>query len=263
MDLRRVALLLVVVGALCLPAPLYLGWAAEATAPPAQTSQIYAAETVDLDNDSDREAFVYRHKGEVTFSAHQASERYSAGEYRSPNATREALRTAMREGSATADDAGARADLRGIAADHQFVRDAYGDIEGFYRLSVEENGSVVRASNATEEEVGDAIAEQAPRYEALSAGEQRTVDRIIDNSSGDDWGYRPRVNDPFVDELPTPVWKDGTLYSVYTSGHVDDFGPGFGGVVAGVAVAIVGVMVLFLAAVVYLYDRYHADSAEQ
>lgn len=106
MDRRRVALLLVVVGALCLPAPLYLGWAADATAPPAQTSQIYAAEQVDIGNIPDQKRFVAAHGAEVTFSSHQASERYSAGEYRSLNVTHAALKTAMREGSATVDDFG-------------------------------------------------------------------------------------------------------------------------------------------------------------
>ncbi|MBP1988351.1 hypothetical protein [Halolamina salifodinae] len=260
MDRRRVALLLAVVGALCLPAPLYLGWAADATAPPAQSSQIYAAEPVDLGTISDQKQFVDAHGSEVTFSAHQASERYSAGEYRSPNVTRAALKTAMREGSVTVDDAGARADLREIAADDEFVRDAYGDIAGYYRLSVEENGSLVRAENGSLDVVANATAEQAPRYEELSAGEQRTIDRIIDNSSGNDLGYRPLVNEPFVDQLPTPVWRGETLYSISVYGHVDDFGPGLGGFVAGIAVAAVGLVLLFLAAVVYLSER-RTDSA--
>lgn len=260
MDPRRVALLLAVVGLLCLPAPMYLGWAAEATAPPAQTSQIYAAEPVDLGNTSDQKRLVSTHGDEVTFSSHQASERYSAGEYRSPNVTRAALKTAMREGSATVDDPGASADLREIAAENGFVRDAYGDISGYYRLSLEQNGSLVRAENVSLGVVADATAEQAPRYEELSAGERRTVDRIIDNSSGDDLGYRPRVNEPFVDQLPTPVWKGDTLYSISVAGHADDFGPGFTGFVVGIGVAAVGLVLLFLAAVVYLYER-RTDSA--
>lgn len=263
MDLRRVALLFVVVGALCLPAPLYLSWAAEATAPPAQTSQIYGAEPIDLDNASDQKRLVDAHGRDVTFSVHHASERYSAGEYRSPNATRDALRTAMREGAATVEDDGARTDLRGIAAANRFVRDAYGDIDGHYRLSVAENGSLVRAENVPIGVVADAVADEAPRYSDLSAGEQRTIDRVLDNSSEDDWsGYRPRIDEPYVGELPTPIWKGETLHSISAVGHVDDFGPGFGGFIAGVLVALLGVLLLFLAAVIYLYDR-RTDSAEQ
>ncbi|MFW5938059.1 MAG: hypothetical protein ACOCQU_03180 [Halolamina sp.] len=263
MDLRRVALLLAVVGLLCLPAPLYLGWAAEATAPPAQTSQVYSADPIDLDNESDREELVHDHREQVTFSVYPLTWPNRNEEYRSPNATRDALRTAMRGGSATVDDDGARADLRGIAADHQFVRDTHEGVEGTYRLSVEENGSVVRTTNATDDEIAAAIAAGAPEYESLSTGEQRTVDRILDNSTDGESGYRPYLNDPFVDQLPTPVSKGDTLYSISVAAHVDDFGPGFGGVVAGVVVAIVGVSLLFTAAVIYLFDRYHAGSADQ
>lgn len=266
MDLRRAALLLAVVGLLCLPAPMYLGWAAEATAPPAQSSQIYAAEPIDLDNASDRESFVYRHGDEVTLPTHELTARHG-DEYEKPNATRRLLVTAMRDGSAsTVGNDGAQADLRRIDAAYEFVRDTNDDTEpdGYYRFAVSVDGPTtnVTAEPVDDATVADAIAAQAPRYEALSSGEQRTVDRIIDNSTGDDWGYRPYVDEPFLDELPTPIYKGDTLYSVSVSGHADDFGPGFGGFVAGIAVAIVGVMLLFTAAVVYLYDRYRAGSAE-
>jgi hypothetical protein len=257
MDRRRIALLLAVVGLLCLPAPLYLGWAAEATAPPAQTSQIYAAEPVDLDNASDRKRFVDAHGHEVTLADYQLTARYG-DEYRAPNATLDALVTAMREGSATVEDPDARADLHGIDAEYRFVRDTNDRTEpdGYYRLTVAENGSVVRAENVSLRPVADAIAEQAPHYANLSAGEQRTVDRIVDNSTGDEWGYRPRVNDPYVDELPTPIHVDGTLYNVYVHGHVDDFGPGFGGFVVGLGIAGLGVVLLLAAGALVAYDRW-------
>ncbi|KPN29805.1 hypothetical protein SY89_00523 [Halolamina pelagica] len=189
MDRRRVALLLAVVGLLCLPAPYYLGWAAEATSPPERTSQIYAAEPINLDDASDRKRLVDAHGHEVTIADYRITARYG-DDYRAPNATLAALVTAMREGSASVDDPDARADLREIGAANEFVRDTNDNTEpdGYYRLSVEQNGSVVRAEQVSLRPVADAIADRAPRYATLSAGEQRTVDRIVDNSTGEGGG---------------------------------------------------------------------------
>ena len=254
MDRRRIALLLTVVGLLCLPAPYYLGWAAEATAPPAQTSQIYAADPVDLDNASDRKRFVDAHGREVAVADYRITARYG-DQYRAPNATLDAILRAMRNGSTTVDDPDARADLREIDAEYRFVRDTNEDTgpDGYYRLSVEGNGSAVRAENVSLRPVADAIAEQAPHYANLSAGEQRTVDRIVANSTGDEGGYRPRVTEPFVDQLPTPIHKGDTLYSISVYGHVDDFGPGFGGFVVGMGVAALGLVLLLIGGGLYAY----------
>jgi hypothetical protein len=248
MNRRKLAVVLVVVGLVLLPAPLYLGWAAEATAPPPRTSQVYAAEPMDLDDEGDRQQILDRYWSEVAFSAHQVSDRYSAEEYRSPNATREALRTAMRDGDAAVADDGARADLRDIAAEYAYLTDTYTDIEGYYRLSVAENGSVVRAERVSEDRIVNETVEQAPRHSELGTGEQRTVDRVLNNGTE---GYRPRVDDPYADRLPTLVWKDGTLYGIYVSGHVDDFGPGFGGFVAGLVATAVGLVLVLAGAVLY------------
>lgn len=255
MRLRRIALLLAVLGVLCLPAPLYLGWAADATAPPPRTSGVYAADSLDPSNATDRELIVDRHGTAVALSTHQVSRRYSAGEYRAPNVTRRTLEAAMRTGSAATGDPDARADLRRIARNYTFVYDAYDDV-GYHRLRVSEDGSTVRAENVSVDRVANATVERAAvRYESLSPGERRTVDRVLANSSGDAAGYRPRVDDPFVDRLPALVRTDGTLYSVHVVAHVDDFGPGFGGFVVGVGVAAVGVVLLVAAGVVALVAR--------
>jgi len=262
MDRRRVALLFAVVGLLCLPAPQYLGWAAEATSPPAQSSQVYAAEPIELENDSDRKRLVDRHGHELTLSTHELTTRHG-DEYRKPNATRRLLVTAMRDGSAsTVGNEEAQSDLQQIADAHEFVRDTNDETEpdGYYRFSVGVDGPTtnVTAEPVDVATVADAIAERAPRYGSLSAGEQRTVDRILDNSTGDDLGYRPYVNDPYVDELPTVIRKEGTLYSVSVYGHVDDFGPGFGGFVVGLGVAALGIVLLLVAGGIYAYDRWSA-----
>ncbi|AZH23871.1 hypothetical protein [Haloplanus aerogenes] len=262
MDSRKLTLL-VAVGLVCLPAPLYLSWAGQATAPPPKTSQIYVAEPLDPTNESDRDAIVEQYRTTVALSVHQVSERYSAGEYRTPNATRAALTAAMETGQSRATDAGTKADLRAIARNETFVYDAYGDHERYYRLRVVENGSVVRAENVSRDRVAAAILdEHVYRYDRLSPGAQRTVDRILDNSSADGDGYRPRVNDPFVDRLPALVEKDERLYSLTVYGHVDDFGPGFTWFVRGLLVTGVGVLLLLVAGGRYAYGWWRGQSVE-
>ncbi|MFB6130892.1 MAG: hypothetical protein ABEJ28_08740 [Salinigranum sp.] len=244
---RKIALLLIVLGALCLPAPAYLGWAARATAPTPQTSQVYSAEPLDLSTATDRATVVSRYGYRIALSTHRVSHRYSAGVYRAPNETRRTLEAAMENGTATTADAGARADLRSIAANYSFVYDAYAHREQYYRLRVSDDGSEVRTRPVSRDRVANATVDRvAVRYADLSPGERRTVDRILGNASGDGSGYRPRVDDPFVDRLPALVYRDGTLYSLYAYGHVDDFGPGFFGFLAGLAVAGVGVVLLLV-----------------
>lgn len=255
MDRRRAALALLVVGLLLLPAPIYLSAAANAAAPPPKSSQVYAAEPVDLNNASDRRTLVSRHWPTVAFSAHQVSQTYSHGEYRAPNESRAALREAMRNGSARVERAGAKADLREIASEYRFVTDAYTGVEGYYRLRVSENGSVVEADPVSRERIADAIAAQAPHYENLSAGAQKTLDRLLNHSRGDDWGYRPRVDRPFADRLPTPFWKGDTLYSVHVVAHVDDFGPGFTWFFYGLFAAAVGLVLVVASGGYLLYRR--------
>jgi hypothetical protein len=254
MRLRRLALLLAVVGLVCLPAPLYLGWAAETAAPPPKSSQVYGADARDPADASDRKHVVYRHAGDVALSTHRVSERYSAGEYRAPNESRRTLERAMASGSATTDDPGAKADLRGIGDEYAFVYDAYGDAErrSYHRLTVTENGSRVATENVTLDRVANAtIDRRAVEYASLSPGERRTVDRVLERDSG----YRPGVDDPFVDRLPALVWVDGTLYSLHVVGHVDDFGPGFAGFVVGLGVAAVGALLLLASGAAYLLAR--------
>ncbi len=260
--MRRLALLLVVIGLVCLPAPWYLGWAAESTAPPAKTSQVYAAEPINLDDDADRKRVVDRHGHRVTLADYQLTAPYARDRYRAVNDTRRALEAAIANGSTTVTDPDVRADIEAIAADNTFVRDSEAGPQGYYRLSTDTTDSTLhmRADPVSLSAVATVVADQAPRYETLSTGEQETVDAILANASTEDPGYRPRVNDPYVDQLPTPIRKDGTLYSIYTHGHVDDFGPGFSGFVVGLGVAALGVVLVLAGAVVYVIDRVRGGS---
>ncbi|EMA07438.1 hypothetical protein [Haloferax denitrificans] len=251
MRLRKLAFLLAVVGLVCLPAPVYLPALADATSPPPKVSNSYRAEPVSLANHSDVETIVRRHGRSVSISVHQVSHRYSADEYRAPNETRETLETAMRNGTARTTAAGAQADLRAIARNNTYVHDAYAEREQYYRFSVRENGSVVTARNATLGRVANTTVERsAYSYANLSPAARETVDGVLRNSSDGDFGYRPRVNDAFVDRLPALVEKEGTLYSITAYAHVDDFGFG-AALVVGLGVAGVGAVLLLVGGAVY------------
>ena len=256
MRTRKLALALLVVGALCLPAPAYLGWAASATAPPPKTSQVYVAQPVDPTDESDHDAILSHATGTVALSVHQVSQRYSAGEYRAPNATNRLLDAAMADGAQTVRDPAVRADVARIARNYTFVYDAYshdgGDGERYYRLRVSEDASRVEATPVPTERVVNATVErEAVRYEELAPAERETVDAILNASTSGEFGYRPRVDDAFVDELPALVRKGGTLYSLRVGGHVDDFGPGFQGFFWGLLVAGAGVVLLSVGGLVY------------
>ncbi len=264
MRTRKVALALLVVGALCLPAPLYLGWAASATAPPPKTSQMYVAQPVDPATESDHDAILSHASGSVALSVHQVSRRYSAGEYRAPNATNRLLTAAMADGAQTVSDPAVRADVERIARNYTFVYDAYSDDdadgedgEQYYRLRVSENASRVAATSVSTQRVVNVTVERtAVRYGELTPAERETVDAILNASAGDGFGHRPRVNDAFADELPALVWKEGTLYSLRVGGHADDFGPGFQGFFWGLVVAGVGVVLVLVGGLLYAIDRW-------
>lgn len=253
MRSRQIVLLLIVIGVACLPAPLYLSWIAQSTAPPPQTSQIYLAKPLHPTNTSDQQFIVTHHASTVALSIHQVSHRYSAGEYQAPNVTHRTLATAMETGSVATNDTRAQADLRVIEQNYTFVYDAYASDEQYYRLRVSKHGSVVRAHPvSTATVVNETIDRTAVYYDNLSTGEQRTVDRILANSSAHDSGYRPRVDDPFTDQLPVLIYKNGTLYSLFVYGHVDDFGPGFSGFIVGLAMAAIGAVLLLAGATIYV-----------
>lgn len=262
MKTRRIALLLTVVGLLCLPAPLYLSAAANAAAPPPKISQAYTAEPYDLGRESDQRALVRDHGDDLVLLLSRVTTSDNAGEYNAPNATAESLRTSMANGSASVESDGARRDLRVIDARYRFVSNGT-ERADYYRLAVENGGSTVRAEQVSVRVVAETIAADASRYENLTESEQRTIDPLLNGTVNGEWGYRPRVNDPYVDELPTPIRKNDTLYIVSEQFvPVDDFGAGVGGFFIGLPVAAVGVLLLLIAGGLFLSDRHPRSDQE-
>lgn len=172
---------------------------------------------------------------------------------RSPKATLCALRAAWTNRSTTVKDGGVRAYLRDIDEEYTFVRDSEAGSDGYYRLTVRENGLTVLEASVLVAVVANATADRAPLYENLSPGEQRTVDAVLANSLGDDIGYRPRKNDPFVTSYRPGSGRE-TPSTVYTYGHIDDFGPGFVGFVVGLGVAAIGIVLILVGDTDFGYD---------
>jgi len=260
---RRAALLLVLIGVLALPAPCYFGWAAQAASPPPKSPQVYAATPVDPADADDRQQIVYTYGHEVALSLHQVSAAYSAGKYRAPDRTRAVLETAMETGTGNATDPDVEADLRAIHDDYRYVHGTEERRGEYYRIGLGpaadrvtlEPVSLVRVANVTLEAV-------TVRYASLTDDERRTVDRILDRSSGDSMGYRPRADEPFEDQLPAVVVRNGTLYSIDVAGHVDDFGPGFGAALLGLVVTGVGVLLILVGLGIFGYTWVRHDRKE-
>lgn len=240
-DRQQVARTLLIVGMLLLPAPLYLGPAAEAITPAPQTSQGYHAEQIDLGDESDRKSFISGTDRQITVTQFDFSAD-PADPYRWNATTWRVLETAMTNGSATVSDAGIREELREIDTKHQFVREDSDDGREYYRLTIEQSGTIVRTEPASDAEVATAIAEQAPHYENLTSAEKRTVDAILNASSSEYGTHRPQVNDAFVDQLPTMIWKGDSLYDINGLLYVDEVPVGVIGFYAGFGVAAIGLV---------------------
>lgn len=119
------------------------------------------------------------------------------------------------------------------------MREDSDDERQYYRLTIEQNGTIVRTDPASYREVATAIAEQAPHYQNLTAAEKETVDKILNASAEDSGNYRPRVNEPVSQG---PIWKGDTLYRIEVTVHTDP--PNFRNekeFVAGVGLSVIGI----------------------
>lgn len=262
---RQVARTLLIVGMLLLPAPLYYGVAADAILPAPRATEGYVAEPVDLDTESGIDYVVRLEDRNVAVSEHDFY-KDPAYPHQWNTSTWRVLETAITNGSATVSDSDTRAELQEITVNHQFVRETSDDKRGYYRLIIEQNATVVRTDPVSHSVVASAIVDQAPHYENLTTDEKQTVDEIlnasVDNSglhttadysgpytTADYSGFHiPRVNDAFIEEIPTTIWKGDSLYRLKQTVHIDrgisqsgiETLVGFGLSVIGLVLAVLG-----------------------
>ncbi|QIO23358.1 hypothetical protein [Haloarcula sp. JP-L23] len=235
MDLGRPAILVLVIGLLCIPAPLYLPVAIEMTH--SQTDAPYNGPVVDPATEDGQETILvyYDRTLRLEVAADLSTERYDA-----PSRLRRTLVRAIQNGTATRSAPAVRSDIQAVARNYTYLRYQ----NEYYAFTVAAGGGTVETTHVTREQVvTETVDRQAVAYESLGPQTQRTVDRIVANTSGDAGigSYRPHENSAVVERSPILVSKNGTLYSIHRDGGTY-FGAGFVGFLYGIPVAVVGVL---------------------
>lgn len=233
----RRALVLLVVGLLLLPGPVYaLGMERLDGSDRHRVAAGYTATPIDIDDDG---LLTEKYRGDLTFRTESLAYRHVAADYREPNRTKATLERAIRTGNATTTDERVRADLRRAAERHPFVTVEYDRV---YDYTVETRGgeTTVETTPASDELVARTVRERlVVPYDTLSPAERETFRKIRAATTDDDPGdYRPWSDEP-VPEQPV-VARNGTHYAVEVVSHTDDVGPP-DGVIAGVGASLLGV----------------------
>jgi hypothetical protein len=217
---RQVALTLFIVGILLFSGALYFGVANEGNQSDQKPDKGYHAEPINLDTESGIDTLVRVYNPDVAVSQYDFYED-PAYPHQWNTSTWQVLTAAMTNGSVTVSDGQIREDLQDIETKFQFVRVDSDDRRQYYRITIEQDGTIVHTDPASYREVATAITEQAPHYENLTAAEKETVDEILNASDGDSGSYAPRVDDAFVEKLPTNIWKNDTLYRIKVAVYID------------------------------------------
>ncbi|MFC6786661.1 hypothetical protein ACFQFH_12440 [Halobaculum halobium] len=240
MPSDRTALAVVLVGLLLIPGPAYafalddLGGADRH-----RSSAGYSATEIDVSNDT-----VLANRYAVDHSVRPASfaYRHVREEYRAPNRTREALETAIADGTAPVESDAVAADLRRIERNYAFVT---AESDTYYAFDVADGELTATAAN--DSEIAAVVREQSiADYSSLPPAERRTFRKIRNATVSEEaYDYRPWSDEP-VPERPI-VERDGTYYAVEVTSHTDDFDfpdgllLGLVGSAVGVVAALVGV----------------------
>lgn len=238
MSPNRPAVVLAVVGLLCLPGPAYVFALDNLTEPDRyRVSAGYVADPIDAESDA---LLADRYAVHLTFQPEDMQYRHVSDEYRRPNETRDALERAIQEGQATVTDPDVARDLRRLERNHTYLSPEY-DRYYDYRLVETDDGARLEAERASDDEIAATVRERlVVEYGELTPAERETF-RKIRNATVNDDDYRPWSDEP-VPEEPI-VERDGTYYAVEVYSHTDDFDfPD--GVVFGVVASFLGVVCL-------------------
>lgn len=271
---KRIATVVLAVGLLCLPAPLYVPYGLTMVGVD-RTAAPYHGPQVDVHDPSSSYIRLDRHPVRDQRTVLRVEE-FGFG-YDDPDGTRAVMERAVRNGTATTADPIVRSDLRRLDRQHEFISwdrppgsqpvrteaGAAGTDSGpptdrttqRYAVSVTDNGSTVTLTAASAFQAFNAsVGGRVVAYDSLSPETQRAVDAIVENTADGHGDYHPRADNPVVDRSPFLVEKDGTVYNVYR----DDgtyLGDGFTGFLVGSGVTVVG----FVLVVTGLAGRYVSD----
>lgn len=262
----RIAVALLAVSLLLFASPLYAG--ALLPDEPGRSSRILGArelgESFEGDPRNETEDLVDTFEAEHVLDLGQYAALSARGSTdhlpcnRDVDGTVAVMREATADGAASTTDDEVAADLQCMAGRYDYYWPPDDQRTGVRTFAVATDGSRTRVETrpANTSAVAAAIRErELVRYGELNASGQRTVDRILDNSSEETYGgYRPRADDPILDRTPVLVRKDGTTYVVETVGHVDDFN--FAPLLLYLALEALAIVFLLGAVVVAAYGIY-------
>lgn len=241
---RTLSVYAVVVGLVCLPAPLYIAYGIAYTTPDTTEAPFHGPEV-----DPAEGSPTLLDPGRRFDDARIAAVDTEAGPINVEDAanTTAVLDRAIADGSATTSDSLVRADLRELDARDRFL---YAD-GAYYEFTVTDNGSRVTARPATDATVVR-HATDVVDYETLPPATQDAADAIIANTSADGYGdYRPHTSNPVVDREPFLLARGDSVYAIYRDGGTY-MGQEFLAVVYGPPISLVG-LVLFLGGLVGLF----------
>lgn len=235
MASRSPALVLLVLGLVLLPGPMYGAAFDRLEGPERHRAPTgYVATPIDAANDS---VLAGRYAHHVSFQSSDLQYRHVADDHRAPNRTRRVLERAIRRGEAATGDDAVRSDLRRIERNHTFLTIEYDE---YYQFSVAESdgATTLRTTRATDAEIASAIRDEiVVGYADLPPAERQTF-RKIRNATEADSAYRPWSDEPVPEQ--TLVRANGTYYDVEGMSHFDDFGPSRA-VLYGFLASLVGV----------------------
>ncbi|RDI72681.1 hypothetical protein [Halopelagius longus] len=244
MSSKRTVRVLLLVGLLLLPGPVYAIEAERLDGPERhRVANGYTATPIDAENDS-RLADQYAVR--LAFNPEDVEYRHVASGLRAPNRTRSTLERAIRNGSATVDSLAVRSDVRRLRRNYTFLTESY---DAYYAYSL--SSGTVATTRANDSEIAAAVRDElVVEYETLSAAERATFRKVRNATVSEDaYDYRPWQDEP----MPSAaiVERNGTHYAVETASHTDDFDfPD--GLLLGVVASAVGVVCLLTSGGIWL-----------
>jgi hypothetical protein len=243
-DRTRVAATLLLVGLLLVPGPAYAVGLERLDGPDRdRVSTGYRATPIDLGDDA---ALADDYGTRLAFQPEDLSYDHVAANHRAPNATRDALDRALREGRVEVTDPAVRADVRAIGRNYSFLTREF---DGYHAFVLEEG--VLRTDRVNESAVATVVREELTVAYADLPPEERQTFRKVRNATRREESYRPWRDEP-VPDAPI-VTRDGQAYALEAYSHTDDIDfPD--GLLLGIAGSAAGVLSILSGLALWLFD---------
>jgi hypothetical protein len=249
-DRTRVAATLLLVGLLLVPGPAYAIGLERLDGPERdRVSTGYRATPIDLGDDA---TLADDYGIRLAFQPEDLSYGHVAADYRAPNATRDALDRALREGHVAVRDPAVRADVRAIDRNYSFLTREFDDYHAFTLKD-----GVLRTERADESAVAAVVRDELTVAYADLPPEERETFRKVRDATRREESYRPWRDEP-VPEAPIVTREgngdgDGQAYALEAYSQTDDIDfPD--GLLLGIAGSAAGVLSILSGLALWLFD---------